>query len=571
MKIISLFLGLCAVATVISSPLQSKRDLLKRDILNTSKNLTAITGLKKLRPRLEINKMQAEHPDIFNMFVLGLKRWQSMPEELDESYWRIAGIHGAPVGIPWQNQGVAGTEMGYCQHNSVLFLTWHRPYLILVEQLLVRKAMEVANEFPKKQRKRWMQAAQNVRLPYWDWAAPGGETVPAAYDTKTIKVITPTGIKTIENPMYNYKFQRTDFKDFLWGGFNDFTLANETFRSWNSTNAIRDTYASRRANTYRAFSSKRFSHFNSRIFREKVNTTVISLETVHNSIHFQLAGFMRDVEVAAFDPIFWLHHSQVDRLMSLWQAIYPASVVGEYAFVEPFNNTQGNLGWGYDPIIEDINTPLWPFRDSKSKLLIAKDFSTAASSFKYGYYYPEVPPSSEAKMIRAATVALNKLYNPLGAADNNGRLPRSRLEYNVDISFDIGELKELFQVAVYISQKPPSSAYDPAIIGGTAQFSLADGRGENTMYGSVALTPALQSNGVELDKETVIKFLKDRLGWLILGQDGKFIEFDKLKSLRVGVYASMVQYPSEDDKLPVYGEPEMIPEVTEGKIGGLKK
>jgi tyrosinase len=26
---------------------------------------------------------------------------------------------------------------------------------------------------------------------------------------------------------------------------------------------------------------------------------------------------------SAFDPIFWLHHANVDRMLSLWQAMYP--------------------------------------------------------------------------------------------------------------------------------------------------------------------------------------------------------------------------------------------------------
>lgn len=33
------------------------------------------------------------------------------------------------------------------------------------------------------------------------------------------------------------------------------------------------------------------------------------------------AGHMYSVPVAAFDPVFWLHHCNVDRLIYLWQAI----------------------------------------------------------------------------------------------------------------------------------------------------------------------------------------------------------------------------------------------------------
>ena len=74
-----------------------------------------------------------------------------------------------------------------------------------------------------------------------------------------------------------------------------------------------------------------------------------SLEAIHDTIHLKVGGAvpnttirgdmgMNEVagttfcsqwkqmvshELIGFDPIFFLHHAQVDRLMSLWQAINP--------------------------------------------------------------------------------------------------------------------------------------------------------------------------------------------------------------------------------------------------------
>jgi hypothetical protein len=44
------------------------------------------------------------------------------------------GIHGVPF-VTWNGVGpAAGASMsGYCPHSSVLFPTWHRPYLALYE------------------------------------------------------------------------------------------------------------------------------------------------------------------------------------------------------------------------------------------------------------------------------------------------------------------------------------------------------------------------------------------------------------------------------------------------------
>lgn len=40
----------------------------------------------------------------------------------------------------------------------------------------------------------------------------------------------------------------------------------------------------------------------------------------------------------AFDPIFWLHHTNVDRMLSLWRAMNPD------AWVTPGRNQGGTMG-----------------------------------------------------------------------------------------------------------------------------------------------------------------------------------------------------------------------------------
>ena len=56
-----------------------------------------------------------------------------------ESFFSVGGIHGLP-NIPWDG-AVGDTPFvpnsrqwgGYCTHGSVLFPTWHRPYVALFE------------------------------------------------------------------------------------------------------------------------------------------------------------------------------------------------------------------------------------------------------------------------------------------------------------------------------------------------------------------------------------------------------------------------------------------------------
>jgi hypothetical protein len=46
----------------------------------------------------------------------------------------------------------------------------------------------------------------------------------------------------------------------------------------------------------------------------------IIIQGPHGSVHGQVGGWMSDVPTAAQDPIFYLHHSNVDRLWNLWLA-----------------------------------------------------------------------------------------------------------------------------------------------------------------------------------------------------------------------------------------------------------
>lgn len=42
---------------------------------------------------------------------------------------------------------------------------------------------------------------------------------------------------------------------------------------------------------------------------------------VHGSGHFLVGGVALDVFASPADPIFWLHHAQVDRLWTIWQNV----------------------------------------------------------------------------------------------------------------------------------------------------------------------------------------------------------------------------------------------------------
>lgn len=66
------------------------------------------------------------------------------------------------------------------------------------------------------------------------------------------------------------------------------------------------------------------------------------LEGFHNDVHNWVGGTMSNIMISPADPIFWMHHAQVDRIWSLWQA-NPANagkhptLTGADAVLDPWN------------------------------------------------------------------------------------------------------------------------------------------------------------------------------------------------------------------------------------------
>jgi tyrosinase len=67
--------------------------------------------------------------------------------------------------------------------------------------------------------------------------------------------------------------------------------------------------------------------------------------------------------VAAFDPIFFLHHAQVDRLLSLWAALNPG------VWVSPSTSENGTFTTRADtPVNKDSGKSITVIEISKSIL-----------------------------------------------------------------------------------------------------------------------------------------------------------------------------------------------------------
>jgi len=172
-------------------------------------------------------------------------------------------------------------HFGQC---SADFLIWHRAFLFYFERTLRNVAQD-----------------GDLALPYWDYGSAGGRGFPAAY----LPQFLGAGIANpLFHPTRNYDF--TNGETML---SDPVALAPDTFS----------------APTF--FSDIGVSGFGGD-FRDAGNPRQSLIETrPHGDIHMVVGGYitginsngaMSDIPTAAFDPVFWAHHANIDRLWSVW-------------------------------------------------------------------------------------------------------------------------------------------------------------------------------------------------------------------------------------------------------------
>lgn len=86
--------------------------------------------------------------------------------------------------------------------------------------------MRIAQEYPQRYRYQYIQAAETLRSPYWDWAA--NSDVPSATVPSRVRVNVPKGQRLeeveIDNPLLTFQFPDEAYQ----GTYGDFDGENRT-------------------------------------------------------------------------------------------------------------------------------------------------------------------------------------------------------------------------------------------------------------------------------------------------------------------------------------------------------
>jgi tyrosinase len=80
------------------------------------------------------------------------------------------------------------------------------------------------------------------------------------------------------------------------------------------------------------------------------------LEGIHGSVHGWVGGSMGLIDFAPCDPVFWMHHCEIDRIWAEWQTANPGQhppLAGSAATMDPWSETEVDtrditaLGYAY--------------------------------------------------------------------------------------------------------------------------------------------------------------------------------------------------------------------------------
>lgn len=252
-----------------------------------------------------------------------------------DGYQATVEYHGLPARCPFPE---AINRIACCIHGMATFPHWHRLFVTQVEDALIRRGSPIG-------------------VPYWDWTQPMAH-LPGLADNETYQ--DPISGESKHNP------------------FHDAAVAFENGRTERQTDA-------------RLFEQPHFGKhtrlFDSMVYafeQDDFCDFEVQFEMTHNNIHAWIGGgekySMSSLHYTAFDPIFYLHHSNTDRLWAIWQALqirrnkpYKAHCAWSeerqplkpFAFSSPLNNNaktyknsiptnvydyEGVLGYAYDDL-----------------------------------------------------------------------------------------------------------------------------------------------------------------------------------------------------------------------------
>jgi tyrosinase len=343
------------------------------------------------------------------------------------SWWFFAAIHGEyvtplslqdPQAVPWKNipapPSVPSTPLppnslsdqywNQCQHQSWYFPPWHRGYLLALEAQVRADVIKLGGP-------------STWALPYWNYFGQGGEfNIPSAFTQQNLPDGSPNPLYVaarygpdsdgnIYIPTLAVIKQHPNDPNLVYGPVTQDYMSNDLYTG-SDNNTKPPGFGG---------PETEFSHGG--------GTSGNLEDNPHNLVHVyvggtspdgQTPGLMSVPALAGLDPIFYLHHANIDRMWAAWNE-------------DPANtNPTGN--WLDGPAASGDHEFVMPMPDGSSWVYTPRQMSSL-SQLNYTYdslLKPAPAPAlmserltrlgaSPAKVREAATVTAGKNVELVGA------------------------------------------------------------------------------------------------------------------------------------------------------------
>ncbi|KAI9690843.1 MAG: hypothetical protein M1822_008462 [Bathelium mastoideum] len=626
-----------------------------------------------------------------SLFIRALQKMYDTSMDSPLSFFQIASIHGYPGDFEWNHGGDPPfrdydddtNHYIYCTHNSPLFPTWHRPYMLLFEQRLHELMLEVVDEmtFPvPAEKQKWVNEANEWRLPYWDWGLLESKGIPAIFKTRTIKLRQPrntdgSAAPPLEsvNPLSCYQvrdptgallpmgklprpytvpdhtfedehgtlpwaqcagtsrwgIRRTPVPNDQVGGVNNWNETNKAIKKHKFYHDLKDKTGIQKHTvselvyrlldpgnvpTWKAFSTTLYQKTDPDTWTDYAN-----IEYIHNNLHNFIGGpnlktglgHMSDVPVAAFDPVFFFHHCNIDHQFATWQALNPFDI----------NNPSENPDRWFnpnDPDFQKVNgtTKLAPFHHKTGDEWKFWDSNDSYSTAALGYEYDDLQRldnETDAEYRNRIIASLDRYQNTgqilldhaqpaaLGL-DSTAEVTDHHVfpDYIISVIYDRYALKGApYTIHFFLDQVTDSEIndselgadYHPYHFGSVHNFSAATGFDKPTCPNCAkqtaegALSTALVPLTVPLYKvaidptfdgvsaitpEQAEEFLIPALTWKATDITGNVVPWDNLPRTKIMVLKGKGKHYRSPDMMSAYSGYTPMKEVTQGKPGGAK-
>lgn len=249
---------------------------------------------------------------------------------IDPALWERYGYLSRTEPMPTEDQQKTFWEQ--CQHGTWYFLPWHRGYLLALEATIRDAVVSLGGP-------------SDWALPYWNYFAPNQFRLPPAFATADW----PDGKGN--NPLFVQQ---------RWGPQND----GNVYVPLSQVNL--DAMAEPEFTGVASGGSPGFGGVDTG-FSHRGGTHGLLEAQPHDMVHVlvggsrnRLPGLMSYPPTAGLDPIFWLHHANIDRLWQVWlqgpvsrgnptssQWVNGPASIGERPFVMPM--PPKGAEWTYTP------------------------------------------------------------------------------------------------------------------------------------------------------------------------------------------------------------------------------